>query len=240
MGYGLLLVVVTAALWRGGIIDTLTTFDAQDTSDVLAGELLSKAIIGQSFTARLPGVCRVDVRLATYARQGLHGPIRFRLQRSAATDAPAVVDLQIDASRVIDNQFYGFEFDPVSNSTGESLTFFLEAPEAQAGQALTVWGTLRAEAYAGGQALLRNLPDTGLKDLTFRVYYCPSFAFSLQGWLSRLAADRPGIFNQPMTYLALVCANGVVLSWLGLLFLRAEAPFIDADATEAIDDHKMD
>lgn len=231
----MLLLVVTLLNWRDGLLEVLHTVDIQEISNVVAGELLPDTSIGQTFTARLPGVCRVDIRLATYARTGLQGPVIFRLQRDVLANSPTAVILQADAGIVVDNQFHVFAFAALPNAMGETFYFFLEAPEARPGQAITVWGTRQSEAYAGGKAVLRNLPQSGLEDLAFRVHYCPSFLFSLQVWLRRLTADRPGLFSKPLVYIALFCVYGVVLSWIGLLFFHTnlQPPMADPPNSEA-------
>jgi hypothetical protein len=219
MSLGIVLVVVIVYFWLTGIGDMLGTSDSQDVRGITAGELVAGSAIGQTFTARWPGVCRVEVVVTANQEQAVPGALRLRLYSGVSSPNVPVAEAEVFASRIVGSQFTSFQFEPVPNGVGETLTFYLEPTEARVGQSLTVLGTAQAEAYAAGQAVFVNLPDTGMKDLTFRVHYCPPLDFSIRVWLDRVSAERPGILRRSAIYLALVCGYGVVLSWIGLLFL---------------------
>lgn len=131
----------------------------------VAGEIWGLHTAGQTFTARAPGLYRIDVFLATYARQNT-GAVIFHLRRSP-TDDQDLVTIPFDAAEVVDGAYRSFTFPPLLDSAGESYYFFLEAPHAQPGNAITVWYS-PTDACDGGTAVLDGVPQPG--DLHFRTY----------------------------------------------------------------------
>ena len=87
-----------------------------------------------------------------------------------------------------------------------SLAFWLAAPEAQPGYAVTVLGATQ-EAYAAGAAVFDGRPAPhGVRDLAFRLYYQTGTWEGLAVLLARQADGRPGVFGWPPLYLALLLA----------------------------------
>jgi hypothetical protein len=148
----------------------------------VAGEIWGPHTVGQTFVARAPGLYRIDVFLATYARQN-SGPVVFHLRRSPASDQD-LVTISLDAAEVEDNAYRSFTFPPLADSAGQSYYFFLEAPAAQPGNAVTVWYN-PTDAYGGGTAVLNGLPRPG--DLHFRTYVRYSAGQMLRDALQGLA-----------------------------------------------------
>lgn len=182
--------------------------------DMVAGELIRGTTVGQTFIADDTGVYRVDVLLATYARRN-SGPIIFHL-RSSPADIRDWVTLHIEAARVRDNAFQTFEFKPLPNAKGESLYFYLEAPEAQSGNAITVLANSQDE-YTAGQAVALLPLNQRMKDLAFRVYYQSDARQKFRDVLNRMAADRPGLFGTRAWYLTLGLLYLALLFCLGWL-----------------------
>ncbi len=182
--------------------------------DLVAGELVPGATLGQTFVARYGRVRRVDVMLTSYARR-LSGPLIFHLKRSpeAAEDLRTVT---IDAAQVKDDVFHTFEFPPAPNGLGERLYFSLEAPAAVPGYAVTAWGS-SADAYPGGQAVTTEPLDPRLQDLTFRVVYAPTAPQALAILLERVTDQKPGVFGAPAWYVALGLTYLALLIGLGWL-----------------------
>lgn len=137
----------------------------QPSHTVPAGELVAGRCFGQTFQADFSGLHRIEVLLATYAREN-RGPVRLRVSETPEGEALATVE--IDARSVKDNAFHAFAFPPIEDAAGRRFFFCLEAPEATSGNALTVW---RADfdAYAGGQAIIDGEPVPG--DLAFILHY---------------------------------------------------------------------
>lgn len=142
----------------------------QGANDVPAGELVAGRRVGQTFRVPQEGLYRIDVLLATYARQN-NGPVLFQV--SYGPSEPALVTIPFDAASVEDNAFRSFTFEPLSSPNGGAFYFSFEAPEAQPGNAITIWQT-SFDSYPDGQVYVDNQPEDG--DLAF-VAYCRSRPF---------------------------------------------------------------
>lgn len=179
-------------------------------SDQPLSELVAGTTDGQTFVARYGRVSRVDVLLGTFARQN-SGPLIFHLKRSPAA-ADDLATVRINTATVANNMFRAFEFAPVPNSMGEPLYFYLEAPEAAPGNALTVWG-YTLDTYPDGQAIVSR--DPHVPDLAFRVYYAPTFSQSMAILFNWLTFGKPGPFGVPAWYGGLGLVYFALLLWLG-------------------------
>jgi len=179
------------------------------------GELLASTEAGQTFTAEHSGLFLVEVRLATLARENT-GPVVFHLKTSpdAAGD---LFTTTIEAADLEDNAYYAFEFPPLPDSAGRSFYFCLEAPEAEPGNAITVWGATE-DAYPDGEAVLVGLKERGVRDLTFRLGYDPPLGTRAGILLDNLAANKPSLWGDKRFYILLAAAY---LALLYALFTRA-------------------
>lgn len=115
--------------------------------------------------------------------------------------------------------FVPFEFAPLPQAAGQPLSFWLEAPQAQPGNALTVMGAT-ADLYPGGRAQFDHWTDTrGVQVLAFRLYYYPGPAQALGVLMQRLADGRPSVFGAPQLYAVLITAYFLGLAVLLVLIL---------------------
>jgi hypothetical protein len=130
-----------------------------------AGELVAGRRFGQTFRAPFSGLYRVDVVLATYRRQN-RGPVIFHIAEGVGR--PEIAAIEIDAAQIQDNAPQRFVFEPVPDSVDREFYFYLEAPDAEKGNAITVWQT-DFDSYPSGQAYIDNQPTEG--DLRFVAYY---------------------------------------------------------------------
>jgi len=137
----------------------------QTGNNVPAGELVAGRRFGQTFRAPFSGLYRVDVLLATYARRNEH-PVLFHL--SDGPGGPTLVTIEVEAARIQDNAFHRFVFEPIPDSAGREFYFSLEAPQAEPGNAITVWQT-DFDSYPHGRAYIDDSPTEG--DLAFVAYY---------------------------------------------------------------------
>ena len=100
-------------------------------------DVRGKLIQGQTFRARENYLYRIDIQLATYSLTG-NFPLIFHLREGVkARDDLATVIL--DTAAITPNAFNAFSFDPIPDSKGKAFYFFLECPEAGAGNAPSVW-----------------------------------------------------------------------------------------------------
>lgn len=130
-----------------------------------AAEIWGRQTVGQTFVAQKNGLNRIDLLLATYARENT-GPVIFHL-RESPTGGEDLATARFDASDVRDNAYRSFAFLPLRDSQNRSYYLFLEAPEAEPGNAITVWAS-PVDTYSQGQAYVAGEPQPG--DLTFRTY----------------------------------------------------------------------
>ena len=164
-----------------------------------ASFLFSSRIVGQTFVAEYPALSRVEVKLATYGRRN-SGPLIFHL-RTAPDATEDVVTLTLDAAE-IEDKYYSFEFPPIRDSAGHAFYFYLEAPEAEPGSAIGVWGTTE-DAYPDGGAVLQGVPPQGVRDLTFRLRYSPPRWQTIGIVLGLLADHKPLVWGNPWFYVLL-------------------------------------
>ena len=186
----------------------------QLAASAAVGELVGSATAGQTFVSASPGLARVEVLMASYGRQ-VTGSLIFHL-RAAPDAAQDLVMLVCDASQVRENTFYVFGFPPIRDSAGRSLYFYVEAPQARPGNALTPLGSAR-DAYADGEAVFQNVQGGEVRDLAFRVGYDPTLPERLSTVLDRLSAAKPWLVGDRRWYVALAVA---LMALLYALFFR--------------------
>jgi hypothetical protein len=178
------------------------------------GELLASSSVCQAFIADHTGLSFVEVNLATYARDNT-GPVVFHLKTSPdATED--LVTLTFAASGVENNAYRMFEFPPIRDSAGRQFTFCLEAPEAEQGNAITVWGHTE-DVYPAGEAILQGVPDHGVRDLSFRVGYSPPVLEKLSILLNRIVEHKSLVWADKFLYILLALAY---VALLYVLFVR--------------------
>lgn len=180
----------------------------QGSNDVPAGELVAGRRVGQTFQVSQEGLYRIDVLLATYARRN-SGPVLFQV--SYGPGEPALVTIPFDAAEVKDNTFRPFIFEPLSRPNDGVFYFSFQAPQAQPGNAITIWQT-SFDSYPDGQVYVNDEPEEG--DLAF-VAYCRSRPFD--GWRVFVERARDGYpYLWRARWLVLAAAVGWVLG-VGLL-----------------------
>ena len=221
----LLLTLVVAALTFVGVRMIEPPPTEQPTSDTIVGELLTDSRAGQTFVPEERGLYRIDVRTGNFLRRNT-GTVIFHLRRSPA-QGDDLLTLKIEAADVQESVFQSFEFTPLPDAPGEPLYFYLEAPEAQTGNAITLFGAV-TDAYPGGQAILVNLPYSGgIQDLTFRLHYRRDMRWTALELLNRLAANKPWPFGVRAWYPALGASFLVLL--LGMFRVFSDESLMEAD-----------
>lgn len=184
----------------------------QPTAGTPAGEIHGPIAIGQVFTAPYNGLYRVDVLMATYARENTQDVI-FHL-RSAPEVEVDLIRIVVNARVIEDNAYHSFTFDPIRDSARKSYYFFFESPSSVPGDAVTVWGRLK-DAYDEGRAFRDHLPGAG--DLAFLTYYRPSLLDRGSILLERLTDNKPLLWGDKRFYVLL---GLLYLALLGLFFTQ--------------------
>lgn len=183
--------LLTAVLIFAAILCTytLSTDSApmvvQDQHTQPIGEIYGDTVVGQSFVATENKFSRVDIKLATYARENT-GDIIFRIRE--ATSAQDIANVTVRAENIMDNAYHSFTFDPVLASKGKSYVFYIYSPESTPGNAITIWYNTD-DIYGDGTAQINDKPIEG--DLSFRTYYtCTLFGF-ISSAFKKFARDGP-------------------------------------------------
>jgi hypothetical protein len=161
IGFGFLLTMITAVQPEEASSGPALS---QEMAGVPAGEIYGPIKIGQSFVSPANGLHRIDILLATYARKNDRDVI-FHLRYTPEEED--LVTVRFNASQVEDNSFYRFDFPPIANAAGHSFYFFLESPDSEPGNAITIWGVTES-VYEEGRAYRNHRPAGG--ELAFRVY----------------------------------------------------------------------
>jgi len=181
---------------------------SQEIADVAAGEIYGALKIGQSFVSPDNGLYRIDLLLATYARENDREVI-FRLRRTPEGEDLATI--RFNASEVRDNSFYRLDFPPISDSAGESFYFFLESPDSEPGNAITIWGITR-NVYDEGRAYRNHRPAGG--EVAFRAY-------TEGGSLWKGVVDY--VTNNALQILMFLLYSALTFCVIGLLRYRRQA-----------------
>ncbi len=211
--FSLCLVLVVVGVAVIGVSQIQPPPTGQRMRETIVGELLAGSSAGQTFLPTSESLYAIDVQFGDFLRHN-HGPVVFHLKRSPS-DPQDLVTLTVDASDLREGVFHRFEFAPLAGVVGKPLYFYLEAPEAQTGNAITVFGTVQ-DTYADGYAFLANLPyHSGIHDLTFQLDYKQGLQWSLSELWNRLAAHKPWPLGTRAWYPALGAAYLVLLFGLG-------------------------
>jgi len=177
------------------------------------GEIWGPREVGQSFLGRYPGLHRIDVLMATYARQNSRD-LYFHLVREPE---PGIQLLQcsFNAGDVQDNAYHSFDFPPLERSRGERFFFSFRSPDSSPGDAITVWSTA-TDSYPQGSLYIDGAPGEG--DLTFAAFYKGRPLEVLTSVYRGLGKNKTAFWSNgnfallTLAYLVSFCLFG---SWLG-------------------------
>jgi len=206
--------LLTAALIFAAIlcIYTLSTDSTpmvvQDQHTQPIGEIYGDTIVGQSFVATENNLNRVDIKLATYARENT-GDIIFGI-REATSAQQDIANVTVRAESIMDNAYHSFTFDPVLESKGKSYFFYIYSPESTPGNAITIWYNA-GDVYSNGTAQINDNPIEG--DLSFRTYYTHTLLDFTASFFKKFMRDS--LFS--LTYIIFI---GVISMLITLLQLR--------------------
>jgi len=172
------------------------TFDFhQPLFDAPVGDIHGEQTIGQSFRAEHPGLYRVDLLLATWARINTEEVI-FHL-RKGAIDGQDLVTIHFDGPSVEDDSYRSFLFTPLDDSSGENYWVTLSSPRSSPGDAITAWYNTK-DVYPEGEGYERGVPAEG--DFAFRLYYQPRVWDLALTPLQRIADRKPSLLGARWFY----------------------------------------
>ncbi len=178
---GLLLLCLVLCLLSAGCFEL--EGQIQDRQNNTTGEIYDNLTVGQSFLATKDKLSRIDIRLATYARENTH-EIIFELREAGAQEP--VISQTIQAHSIKNNAYHSFRFDPITYSLGRTYIFTLSSPESKPGNAITAW-CHTDDLYENGTIFIEGEPREG--DLRFRVYHTYSPAEMASFIFKRITQD---------------------------------------------------
>lgn len=192
------------------------TFDFhQPLFDAPVGEIRGEETVGQSFRAQYPGLYRMDLLLATWARTNTEEVI-FHL-RKGASDGQDLVTIPFDGPSVEDDSYRSFLFAPLDNFAGENYWVILSSPHSSPGDAITAWYST-TDVYPEGERYEGRKPAEG--DLAFRLYYRPRLWDLAATRLQRVADGKPSLLGTTWFY-----------GLLGVLYLSSAVGLLAGAAT---------
>lgn len=178
-----------------------------------AGEIWGPREVGQGFLGRYPGLHRIDVLMATYARRNSHD-LHFYLM-SGPEPGIELFQRSFNAGEVRDNAYRSFHFPPLEESRGERFFFSLRSPDSSPGDAITVWATA-TDSYPQGSLYIGGTPAEG--DLTFAAFYKGHPLEVIASLYQGLGENKPALWSSlnftllSLAYLVSFCLFGY---WLG-------------------------
>ncbi len=161
----------------------------QSYNNIPVGEIYGQMKIGQTFKADHKDLSAIEILLATYNREN-KGTLIFRLKEGLESEDDMVV-LPCNMRDVQDNTFYRFSFPKIENykgkeilfSKGKKYYFYLEAPHAEPGNAITIWSSSE-DLYKGGEKIINGVPSRG--DLVFKTEYQLGWSLSFHTLATRV------------------------------------------------------
>lgn len=207
--FALSVFVVSLALAGWSFLDRVTLNEGNRLAQVSPGELYGGAHFGQTFVASHPDLFRIEVVMSTYGRRNTHNVI-FHLKEDVASQTD-LVSITLNANDVRDEAWQSFSFPPMPDSAGKSFYFYLESPESEPGNAVTVMGR-EGNPYPGGQAFVSGQPVPG--DMAFRVNYAISWQQKIELVLEGLTANKPSIWGSRCFYILLAVLYVILLGAL--------------------------
>jgi glycosyltransferase involved in cell wall biosynthesis len=215
-------------LGRGEEIPIIKEMDVlQNTYDRAWGEICGEKRVGQSFLSRQKNLCRIDLIMATHRREN-SGQLILHL-RDDPTSSVDLATASVDMGDVMEGDWHAFTFPPILDSQDRQFYFYLDAPEATFGSAVSVWMSA-SDVYADGSAYSDHQPIQG--DLAFRTFYLsglgegvkemPTETHELMNRVQNLQWD----LRQVGAELAMIQASRAyrVCSRLGLIGRRSVGP----------------
>ncbi|MFH1354146.1 MAG: glycosyltransferase family 39 protein [bacterium] len=184
-----LIVFVGLVILVGTLVSVREVGERQGEYTTNTGELLQGSLVGQTFVAGKDDLSGVAVMLATYSGRVKTGTVELHVQDLPAGQAGSIGygrDLRtdmVDVSQLGDNQWHRFKFEPIADSAGQSLFFYVTSLEGVAGNAVAVDINGKDPYPLGSAYLVRGHNDEEVSgdvlvrsgkqslDMAFEIYY---------------------------------------------------------------------
>jgi hypothetical protein len=226
-----IMLLLLALILRASLDRLVITPEEQLQNRMVAGQIRGPITIGQTFTAPYNGLYRIDVMMATYARQNSQDVI-FHLRKGPGEEVD-LAEIVVNASEIEDNTFRPFTFDPIRHSAGRTYYFFFESSLSVPGDAVTIWGCSE-DMYPNGQGFRNHRRGAG--DLTFLTYYRPGSLGKASILLDRLAENKPLFWGDKRFYALL---GLIYLSLFALFWVTVAGQLADHEGDEHDDSDRV-
>lgn len=216
--YCILLMIVFA--WIFVSFSKKITIFNQQNQNIPVGEIYGDLKIGQTFSAEYNNLSAIEVLLATYNRKN-SGEFIFHLKNDVSHKED-LFNYKGDIRKVKDNKYFKFEFPKIKNSKGEKYYFYIEAPQSQLGNAITIWSNSK-DLYEDGKKIRNSVPSEG--DLVFKTTYNSGLKNNFNTFLENITQNRPFPINKKSFYIILillfVLSSSLFMTFLAKFFIES-------------------
>ena len=196
--FPIFIVVIILLAYSTSFLRKINAFN-QLKHNIPVGEIYGDIQIGQTFLAEYEGLSGIDVLMATYNRKNT-GEFIFHLKEDIRSKED-LFNCKIDISQLKDNSYVTFKFPSVRDSKGKIIYFYIEAPQSQPGNAITIWSN-STDSYQEGEKIVNGVTSEG--DLAFKTRYSPGLKSHFNEFLGKITKDKPFPMNKKSFYLALI------------------------------------
>ena len=182
-----------------------------------AGEIYGGKKVGQSFTARHDHLMAIEVLMGTYNRKNT-GELIFHVKGQAGNKID-VLPSSVDMLNIRDNRYFRFKVPEIKNSKGRKYFFYLEAPKAQPGNAVTIWCNDKEDKYREGAKIINGEEMEG--DLVFKTIYTVGLEGKIDLFLEEITRNKPSPLNKKLFYVMLIVSFILFCSLFLTYIIRA-------------------
>lgn len=164
------------------------------------GEIYGRKKVGQTFRAQHDHLTAIEVLMGIYNRKNT-GELIFHL-KGQGEDMTDLYHSRIDMLKIRDNQYHRFKFPEVKNSRGRKYSFYLEAPNARRGNAITIWSNGKEDKYREGTKIIDGEKIEG--DLVFKTIYVVKPLKKINLFLGEITQNKPSPLNKKSFYVGII------------------------------------
>ena len=179
--FSVLSVIIIAIIFFSISLPRTVAIFNQPKNNIPVGEIYGDTKIGQTFLAEYNDLSAIEVLMATYNREN-SGEFIFHL-KSDVSGREDIYSFKGDMGKVQNNAFFRFSFPKIENSKKKKYLFSFEAPQAQPGNAITIWSNTE-DLYKDGEKIINGAASQG--DLVFKTEYELGMRLSSEALTRRL------------------------------------------------------
>ena len=142
----------------------------------------------------------IEVLMGTFNRKN-SGELIFHLKGQTGD----IIDYhhsRLDMLNIKDNQYLRFKIPEINNSKDRKYFFYLEAPNAQPGNTITIWCNDEEDKYLEGTKIIDGEEMEG--DLVFKTIYAVGLGEKIGLFLGEITRNKPSPLNKKLFYVVLI------------------------------------